>query len=998
MAMENPSRPTQSTLELRLATTMTGGVSLAIWMAGVAREINLLAQASQWRRAGVRSTSNKLSPESEGCLRLYAGLIDFLDTIVDVDILSGTSAGGINAALLGWSRLSGVDLGGLRELWLELGALIDLLRDPADDHIPSLLYGDKKMFKSLADEIPKLKPGPFPPAVFPPPARFPTTLYVTTTLLAGETGRFTDAFGSLVQDVDQRGVFTFTDKQLAMASTIPALALAARSSASYPFAFEPSFLPFTEGTPETDGVPPRPAMHHYTNTTRSHWVVDGGLLDNRPIGLLLRSIFDRPARRQVRRVLLFVVPSAGPTPDLTKPTPGADCNEPLGLIEALQKDLGVLVGQSIATDLRAIRAHQDRMAARTNTKLRLAELAVALPADKRLLTGSLLADYATSEATKHAQELTSALLRQLSTWPVQSQSNPSAESIPERWKSHLEIGGDAEKVCRTAIIETLLKQWPTPEDWLPNRAVDFARYGRPAYEYAKGCAITVMGAAYQLAKSADEIARLAEITRRIHAAGSRPPATDLGQLVHTVYTDKAVRDGSFAAAATVLATKYLEQYQVSRASWRKLGGALARGHQVLTAFSSRDPVAGQVEQDSLDQREHVAASQLTTYLRYLGPNKSRTRQARKLFDLATTQRAMLPAEAGVDQGVELVQVSADTRSLLAPGCDCAKDKLTGMQFHNFGAFYKRSWRANDWMWGRLDGSGWLVHVLLDPRRVRWIVALHADERREGAEGRETGAQWLLRRLKELAELDFPTGAQSCAELLAELAFVDDPKKEMPPSLPKTSMWLAQAWQQRVLQEELDVLAETVSRPDADWSPRKTRKWAARVLATDDATAKYGLLKDNPIAKEKLADDRGSPLMSHTAAKAVADLTGAAQSVPLPGFIEQSVDILRELTLALYRVVSRTGGTIRSAVASAVVIALGVAAVLRPEVVLKALGAPEVGWPAAWLGYGLLVVLAVVLGLRLITVTDLKRRPRRRLQGVNTVVQHHKTDENQNDGD
>jgi hypothetical protein len=46
------TRWTESTQELRLATTMTGGVSLAIWMAGVAREINLLVQASQWRRAG----------------------------------------------------------------------------------------------------------------------------------------------------------------------------------------------------------------------------------------------------------------------------------------------------------------------------------------------------------------------------------------------------------------------------------------------------------------------------------------------------------------------------------------------------------------------------------------------------------------------------------------------------------------------------------------------------------------------------------------------------------------------------------------------------------------------------------------------------------------------------------------------------------------------------------------------------------------------------------
>lgn len=45
MAFHKPSPVTESTQELRLATTMTGGVSLAIWMAGVAREITLLASS-----------------------------------------------------------------------------------------------------------------------------------------------------------------------------------------------------------------------------------------------------------------------------------------------------------------------------------------------------------------------------------------------------------------------------------------------------------------------------------------------------------------------------------------------------------------------------------------------------------------------------------------------------------------------------------------------------------------------------------------------------------------------------------------------------------------------------------------------------------------------------------------------------------------------------------------------------------------------------------------
>ncbi len=91
--------------------------------------------------------------------------------IVDVDILSGTSAGGIDAALLASSRISGSDLGGLRDLWLDLEALTDLLRDPRDKYIPSLLCGDERMFARLAKQIPKLETGPFPPAAFPGGAR-----------------------------------------------------------------------------------------------------------------------------------------------------------------------------------------------------------------------------------------------------------------------------------------------------------------------------------------------------------------------------------------------------------------------------------------------------------------------------------------------------------------------------------------------------------------------------------------------------------------------------------------------------------------------------------------------------------------------------------------------------------------------------------------------------------------------------------------------------------
>lgn len=38
---------------------------------------------------------------------------------------------------------------------------------------------------------------------------------------------------------------------------------------------------------------------------------------------------------------------------------------------------------------------------------------------------------------------------------------------------------------------------------------------------------------------------------------------------------------------------------------------------------------------------------------------------------------------------------------------------------HFGAFYLSSWRQNDWIWGRLDGSRALIRLLVKPE---WLLA------------------------------------------------------------------------------------------------------------------------------------------------------------------------------------------------------------------------------------------------------------------------------------
>jgi hypothetical protein len=122
--------------EVRFAVAMSGGVSLAVWMGGVAREMNLLQQASNLRQSQKEPSGADLD---DRCRQLYWNLLDLLDVTVTTDVLSGTSAGGINAAMLGLGSVTGMDLGGLRDLWLDTGSMDMLLRDPGEPNPPSLM-------------------------------------------------------------------------------------------------------------------------------------------------------------------------------------------------------------------------------------------------------------------------------------------------------------------------------------------------------------------------------------------------------------------------------------------------------------------------------------------------------------------------------------------------------------------------------------------------------------------------------------------------------------------------------------------------------------------------------------------------------------------------------------------------------------------------------------------------------------------------------------------
>src|SRR6516164_1045639 len=83
--------------EIRLAATVVGGVSLAVWMGGVTQEISHLLEASRQQVTGPGTSVERAAAVQDK----YRALLGLLRASVQVDVLTGTSAGGINAACLG---------------------------------------------------------------------------------------------------------------------------------------------------------------------------------------------------------------------------------------------------------------------------------------------------------------------------------------------------------------------------------------------------------------------------------------------------------------------------------------------------------------------------------------------------------------------------------------------------------------------------------------------------------------------------------------------------------------------------------------------------------------------------------------------------------------------------------------------------------------------------------------------------------------------------------
>lgn len=834
--------------EIRLAMTMVGGASLAVWMGGVATETSYLLQASR-------------TPESESP---YRALLDLLNATVSLDVLTGTSAGGINAACLGLAEAFRSSPQVLRDTWISTGSLDNLIRDPGEKQPRSLLDGDKVLLGDLKDALHRITDK----ATVKPDCPDITVL-LTGTMIDGETTRFDDALGNLVRDTEHRLLFRF-DGPLWTNDVVGPLALAARSTASFPGAFELSRMPIGG---KTDAL--HPDMTPYTDVTRSHWLTDGGVLLNKPLRPALREIFERPSHSDVRRLLLYVVPTSEREAERVE----VDPERPPLLGSAMSKVVGTVLSQTISAELEDLTRHNDAVVRTRGTRVSLAAMGVRGGPDT-LVDQRLMNDYRDRRVQEDATALVREATRRLALSDVDDHGRQWASGMAAQ--------------LRAAAAEGLRDGLPAEPPKDSCELEDLIAFRTTALDDSVGTGLQLVNAGFRLDPAPEQAVQLNRCRVLLHEA--RHLAARGSRLASWVSRqDPPPAGATLSAWIEGLAREWatLGRSDTLKEAWPLVVAALRQATPILLPLAQAKPDA-------------EAADTVSTLLAWTGltsDDKSAGDPVvtSRLVLLHIATRGLLAQPPSVDQRVDLVQVSADSRTLLDMKRRRSWDKLTGMQADYFGAFYKASWRANDWMWGRVDGAGWLIQCLLDPKRLRLLRDVVGREAFR-IQVRETFTKIGWRQPGTEDGLSQAEADVLRAQLAAELAFLGldgelgdvEGDAGLPISMPVTAMALARMRQLQVAREELPCVGlhagndVKTAKGNGKPSERFRRLIETEPLgeepADDDRTQRA--FQACQVSGERFEHERGSMLLTKTLVKAgAAGINAAVGATRVPKSVQ-----------------------------------------------------------------------------------------------------------------
>lgn len=719
--------------ELRIALVCYGGVSLAVYMHGVTKELWKALQAS--RAAWADATDQEDAPQ--GSAAVYLDLLRRLETMGNVrlrvltDIVAGASAGGINSIFLAQAIHSGQSLEPLTDLWLET-ADVDVLLDPEAKpwskaakfwasplvtyllHRPGNAVSESVAPETRAEVREKLSrlvrsrwfEPPFGgigfsrllhraltamgkvPAGRPLlPAGHPIDLFVTATDFKGHLETLRLHSPQMVLESEHRLTFSFHAKvgaQGAALAAIPELVMAARASASFPGAFPPLQISEIDRLVKEQGTawPTRDAFlarimpeHARRGDLDCVSLIDGSVLVNAPFADAMEALRDRPASREVDRRFVYI----DPTPDHLGADMRGDHALPgffpviFGSLSAIPRE------QPIRDNLEALEQRSREMAA-------LREIVVALrpeieetveklfggtffldrPTPKRLAAWRTKAQFAAFEQAGfayhgYAQVKFSGITAMLARMVFEAAPEldlHSSDPVRERLIAHLAANGlDRAQGLRDAHSPAMIEFFRTHD--LPFRVRRLRLLARR---------VTQEWEAEPGVSEHDRDAARTAIYRALALYIDREPLVALGDdfpaLARAFFVDPQPVVDHMARARRLLET--------DAAVDELLAEALAAMPQAL--------------------RRRVL-------LAYLGF---------PFYDTVTLP--LLRGEGLTEFDPVLVdRISPEDCHAIRNGL--REETVRGKEFFNFGAFFSRSYRENDYLWGRLHGAERMMDLM-----------------------------------------------------------------------------------------------------------------------------------------------------------------------------------------------------------------------------------------------------------------------------------------------
>lgn len=747
--------PESNLREIRLGLVCYGGVSLAIYMHGMTKELQKLVVAS--RALENDPEQNPFPPETSEHVYWQAlqtarnRSADRALPRVVIDVVAGTSAGGINGIFLGKALAHNLSQDALRDLWFEKGDIKELLGGSfvqdglhVSRFVAQLLVGKAEglldgeaMLGWLLDALQEMDgtqsryqpPEGHPSSLM--PEGHPLQLSVTTTDYYGYRQPMTITDPPTVSERRNRHILSFTYRRTPGEEHSRfdrryngALAFSARATSSFPGAFPP--LHIADGKELPKGFEDEFFRAYELSGAKAEdtWFIDGGVLNNYPFQPAIDAIVKMRSEREETRYLLYLQPDPGEEVE----NPDGEAPNFFGVVWA-----GLSRGsQPILEELLRARDFNERVR-------RVDELV----ASTRPAIAKILADEIPHTLGDQLPEADAAQLRQLRL-QLEAQAERNAGYLFSPYlqlRAHSVVEQFATGICQVCNY----KEEQSSVAFLVRLIVDvWASNKKLIREDTSDAERRQLLDVFDLACTRRRFAFVLQGIDQLYGDARRQDLDRIKKALYDRIDQAKALFQSIRESLAPLEARIRELFSADR-----LAGAIAAG-QDLQAFArgfvqengaALDALATELgdfirhERDSLHARLYDEFREITAdwtpdqreevLLRYLGFP----------FWDAMIYPVTAFSEAGELRPLEIVRMSPKDSTRL--GLHTAKDKLKGVKYGHFGAFLHREWRENDYLWGRLDAAERLLGLVLRPdqgfRAEDWevkpaLAAILAEEK------------------------------------------------------------------------------------------------------------------------------------------------------------------------------------------------------------------------------------------------------------------------------